>query len=359
MAGQAESRAERVDAEALERFTRDVLIGFGVSPEDAAIAAEVLVASDVRGIDSHGVPRLSYYANFLRKGLINLTPDFRVVAETPATIAFDADNGLGHPAAYRAMARCIEKAKETGLCMATVRHSNHFGIAGYYAMMALREGLCGVAMTNATPLVVPTYAREPYLSTAPIAVAIPAGKERPIVLDMATSTVAWGKIEIARREEKPIPAGWALDADGRVTTDPFAAVALTPLGGTRELGSHKGYGLALFVEVLCGQLAGAAWGRYVAGSRTVPPRPSNIGHAFMAWRIDAFRPVEEFLADMDQMLAELRGADPAEGAPRVYVPGDPEDLAEADRRVNGIPLHPKVLAELRALGEEVGVPAPF
>ena len=349
----------RVDAAVLQQFTADVLVGFGLSRDEAAITAEVLIASDIRGIDSHGVPRLGYYAERLRKGLINLTPNFRVITETPATIAFDADNGMGHPAAYRAMRRCIEKARETGLCMATVRHSNHFGIAGYYAMMALEEGLCGVAMTNATPLVIPTFAREPYLSTAPIAVAIPAGRERPIVVDLATSTVAWGKIEIARREEKPIPWGWALDAEGNITTDPFAAVALTPLGATRELGSHKGYALALVVEVLCGQLAGAAWSRYVAGSRTVPPRPANIGHAFMAWRIDAFRPEEEFLAEIDQMLAELRAAEPVEGQPRVYVPGDPEDLSEADRRANGIPVHPKVLAELRALGDEVGVPAPF
>lgn len=349
----------RIDATVLQRFTADVLVGFGVRRDDAEISAEVLIASDLRGIDSHGCPRLGSYADRLRKNLINLTPELRVIAETPATIAFDADNGLGHPAAYHAMRRCIEKAKETGFCMATVRNSNHFGIAGYYAMMALEAGLCGIAMTNATPLVVPTFAREPYLSTGPIAAAFPAGKERPIVIDFATSTVAWGKIEIARREEKPIPEGWALDEDGLPTTDPEKATYLTPLGGTRELGSHKGYGLALFVEVLCGQLAGAAWSRYVAGSRTVPPRPANIGHAFMAWQIDAFRPKEEFLAEIDTMLAELRAAEPAPGYERVLIPGDPEEAAEADRRRHGIPVHPKVVAELRVLGREAGVEPPF
>lgn len=349
----------RIDAAALERFTADVLAGFGLSREEAEISAAVLLASDIRGIDSHGVPRLRGYCHRLRDGLINVRPNFQVVTETPATIAFDADNGMGHPAAYRAMRRCIEKATETGLCMATVRHSNHFGIAGYYAMLALEEGLCGLAMTNATPLVVPPFFKEPYLSTAPIAVAIPAGKERPIVIDMATSTVAWGKVEMARRDEKPIPAGWALDAEARVTTDPFAATWLTPLGATRELGSHKGYSLALFVEVLCGPLAGSAWARYVGGSRSDPPHPSNTGHAFMAWRIDAFRPEEEFRTELDQMLAELRGAEPAEDQPRVYVPGDPEEIAELDRLANGIPVHPKVVEELRALGAEVGVPVPF
>lgn len=352
-------QANRVDAEMLERYTMDVLVGFGLKPDDARISAEVLVASDIRGIDSHGVPRMGYYTERLRKGLINVDATLTVVTETPATVAFDANNGMGHPASYHAMERCIEKAKETGLCMATVRHSNHFGIAGYYAMMALKEGLCGMAMTNATPLVVPTFAREPVLSTAPIAVAIPARDQRPIVIDMATSTVAWGKIEIARREGKPIPAGWAYDKEGNLTTDPFAAVALTPVGSTRELGSHKGYGLALFVEVLCGQLAGSAWSRYVAGSRVDPPRPSNTGHAFMAWRIDAFRPEEEFYDEIDSMLAELRGLEPSEGHDRVYVPGDPEDIAEADRRERGIPLHSSVIDELRRLGEEVGVSAPF
>mgnify|MGYP000085468890 CR=1 FL=1 len=349
----------RVPVSALEAFVNDVFLHLGASEEESRITTEVLLAADIRGIDSHGIARLRYYVNRVRRGLVNLRPNFRVITETPSTVAFDADNGLGHPAAYRAMRRCIEKAKETGLCMATVRQSNHFGIAGYYATMALEEpGLCGLAMTNATPLVVPTNAREPYLSTAPIAVAIPAGKERPFVLDMATSTVAWGKIENAQRAEKPIPAGWALDRNGEITTDPFAVAALTPLGAFPELCSHKGYGLALFIEVLCGQLAGAAWAKYVAGSRG-EPRPSNTGHAFLAWRIDAFRPLDEFLAHMDEMLHELRTAEPVAGAERVLVPGDPEFEAEADRRANGIPVHPKVLQDLRALANELGMPVPF
>ncbi len=351
--------AVRLPVSTLQRFVTDLFLRLGLTEEEATISADVLLAADIRGLDSHGLARIPMYVNRIRSGLVNLRPNFRVIAETLATIAFDADNGMGHPAAYRAMRRCIEKAKETGLCMATVRQSNHFGIAGYYATMALEEpGLCGVAMSNATPLVVPTNAREPYLSTAPIAVAIPAGKERPFVLDMATSTVAWGKIEIAQREEKPIPAGWALDRDGKVTTDPFAAVALTPLGAFPELRSHKGYGLALFIEVLCGQLAGAAWAKYVAGSRS-EPRPSNTGHAFLAWRIDAFRPLDEFLAHMDEMLHELRTAQPVAGVERVLVPGDPEFEAEADRRANGIPVHPKVLQELRVIATELAMPVPF
>ncbi|MEX2425441.1 MAG: Ldh family oxidoreductase, partial [Thermomicrobiaceae bacterium] len=212
---------QRVSAADLEEFTFDVLSALGISSGDARIVAQVLVNSDVRGIDSHGVPRLTGYCKRIQAGAVNLTPEYSVVTETPATLAIDADNGMGPPVSKYAMQRCIEKAKETGLCMTTVRNSNHFGIAGYYAMMALEEGLCGVAMTNATPLVVPTFAKTGYLSTAPIAVAIPAGEHEPIVIDFATSTVAWGKIEIARRSNKPIPAGWAVDKDGLVTTDPY------------------------------------------------------------------------------------------------------------------------------------------
>ena len=350
----------RVPADVLEEFTTNVLLALDVLPEDARLTAAILIASDVRGIDSHGVPRLRMYVNRIRDGLINLRPNLRVISEAPAAIAFDADNGLGHPASYRVMQRCIEKAQEAGMCMATVRHSNHFGIAGYYATMALEvEGMCGLAMTNATPLLVPTFAREPYLSTAPIAIAIPAGDQWPMVLDMATTTVSWGKVEIARRAEKPIPSGWAYDRAGNITTNPNEAVALTPLGSSRDLGNQKGYGLALFVDVLCGQLAGANWSRYISGSRDAEPQPSNTGHAFMAWRIDAFRPLAEFLGGMDAMLGELRAAEPAPGHERVYVPGDPERIAEADRLERGVPVNPKVLDDLRQIGQEVGVRAPF
>jgi len=351
--------AVRLPVEELQRFVTEVFLRTGLSEEDAAISAEILVAADVRGFDSHGVARLDYYVRRIEAGAVNLRPRFHAVAETPATIAFDADNGMGFPSAYRAMRRCIEKAQESGLCLATVRRSNHYGIAGYYATMALEvPGMIGVSMTNATPLVVPPHARDAYLSTAPIAFAIPAGKERPLVFDGATSTVAWGKIEIARRNRQPIPLGWALDAEGRPTTDPFAARFLTPLGAFPELRSHKGYALALLVEVLCGQLAGGVWAKYVGGSRSETIGPSNTGHAFMAIRIDAFRPLEEFLADMDDMLGELRRARPTDGTERVLVPGDLEAETEAERRANGIPVHPEVLATLREIATRYGVPLP-
>ncbi len=349
----------RIPSDALQSFTSDVLVGFGVKREHADQVAEVLVASDVQGIDSHGVPRLKMYTDRLRDGLVNLDPKMTVITETAATLALDADNGMGHPASIEAMNRCIAKAKETGLCMTTVRNSNHFGIAGYYAAMALEHGLCGVAMTNATPLVVPTGAKRAYLSTAPIAAAIPAGKEKPILLDAATSTVAWGKIEIAQRENKPIPAGWAVDADGNITTDPNQAVALTPLGGARETSGQKGFGLGLWIEMLCGQLASGPWGAHVKGSRDEVPGPTRTGHAFMAWRIDAFTSEDDFKAGIDRMIQEIKSLETVDGVDRVMIPGEPEYEAEADRRANGIPVHPVVVEQIRMIGREVGVEAPF
>jgi len=351
--------AVRIPVSVLDPFVTELFLHLGLTEDEAAITTDVLLAADIRGLDSHGLARIPMYVDQIRGGFVNLRPSFHVVVETPATIVFDADNGMGHPAAYRAMRRCLEKAAETGLCLATVRQSNHFGIAGYYATMALEQpGLCGLATSNGGAGVVPTNAREPHLSTAPLALAIPAGKERPFVLDIAMSTVSWGKVEIAQREEKPIPIGWALDCHGELTPDPFAAVALTPLGAFPELCSHKGYGLALFIEVLCGPLAGAAWAREVRRSAS-HQRAFNIGHAFLAWRIDAFRPLDEFLAHMDEMLHELRTAQPAAGAERVLVPGDLEFEAEVDRRANGIPVHPKVLQSLRVIAGDLGVSPPF
>lgn len=354
--GEAPAGSPRFDAGRLTRFTAAVLETTGLAPERAAIAAEILVASDLRGVDSHGVPRLSWYLERIDQGLIDMRAEPVVVRETPTTATVDARNGFGPPAAHWAMARCIAKAAEAGVAFVAVRHSNHFGIAGYYAMMALEHGLIGMAMTNATPLVVPTFAREPLLGTNPIAVAVPAGREAPFVIDLATSTVAWGKVEIARRKGSPLVPGWALDTEGRETTDPYAAHYLQPLGGPTATGGHKGYSLAAFVDILCGPLAGAAASFNVAGTRTVPPRPSDIGHFFAAWRPDAFRPLEEFQADMDAFLATLRHAAPAPDHDRVYVPGELEFLAEADRRRHGIPLHPRVAADLEAVAARTGVP---
>jgi LDH2 family malate/lactate/ureidoglycolate dehydrogenase len=226
--------------------------------------------------------------------------------------------------------------------------------------MALRHpGMAGIAMTNATPLLVPTFAKEAALSTAPIAAAFPAGEQDPFVLDAATTAVAWGKVEIYRRMNAEMPLGWAVDAAGQPVTDPFAATALMPLGGERKTSGQKGYGLALLVEMLCSQLSGSLWSRDVVYSRTETPRPADTSHAFIAINIDAFQPLNDYSASVDAMLGDLRSMEPIEGQERVMVPGDPELIARAERLERGIPLHPLVIDELRELGDERGVPAPF
>lgn len=356
----------RVQSEALKDFCARVLQQMDVPADDARITADVLVAANLRGINSHGVARLRRYVNGLRDGVMIAQPETEVVAETPTTIAFDAGGGLGQPVSYRAMERAVQKAKEFGAGFATVRNSNHFGIAGYYAMMALEHDCIGISTTNAAVLVVPTFGRDAMLGTNPISVAVPAGEEWPFVLDMATSTVPRGKLEVYRRLEKSIPLGWATDETGEPTTDTErvlenlkerAGGGLLPLGGAGELlGGHKGYGLALLVDVLSGVLPGAAYANLVyPQDEEGNPLPSAIGHFLGAWRVDAFRPVDEFKAAMDDLQRRLKNAPRAEGQDRIYIHGEKE-YEETERRVrDGVLLNPKVTADLQKIGDELGV----
>ena len=290
-----------------------------VPEADAKIAAEILVSADLRGVDSHGVIRLNtYYGSRLRKGLIDPHPQVKILAETPATMRIDGGTGLGQVVGHQAMKRCIEKAKEVGMAMVTVKNSNHYGIAGYYAMMALEEGMIGISYTNAQPLVAPTYGRTAVLGTNPIAVAVPAGKERPYVLDMATSIVPIGRITVYQKSGRQIPEGWGVDKEGNVTTDPNAVLnggALMPLGGIDVMRGYKGYGLAMLVDIFTGVLSGAA----TASSVGHPGQnmPADVGHFFQVIRIDALRPIDEFKAHMDTFIQELKNAPKAAGQPRI------------------------------------------
>ncbi len=350
----------RVREDDLTAFAAALLVRLGVPANRAARAAETLVLADLRGVSSHGVARLGMYARRIACGTIDPAAELTVVRESPATLALDAGDGLGLALAPEATDRAIAKASETGLAFCTVRNSSHFGIAGAYALQAARAGLGAIAMTNAGPNVAPTGGAQPMLGTNPIAFAVPIGEgEPPLVLDMATSAVALGKIEVARRAGSAIPAGWALDETGSVTTDPFAARWLLPLGGHAETGGHKGYGLALMVDILCGPLAGSLWGTHLATLQRADVR-SGIGHAFLVWRIDAFRDPDEFAADLRAMLAELRACPPAPGSGPgcVLIPGDPEAAATAANRDAGIPLDAGVAAELRELGRELEVDFP-
>jgi len=361
---------ERVAAGTLKSFCSEVLERLDVPSEDAQITAKVLVEADLRGIDSHGVARLSRYVSGIQQGMMKPRPTPKVVHETPVTATIDGDAGLGQPVSYRAMRLAIAKARENSLGFVAVRNSNHYGIAGYYAMMALAEDMIGICTTNTEVLVVPTFARNALLGTNPIAIAVPAGLERPYVLDMSTATVTRGKLEVYARLEKAMPLNWATDEKGVATDNPAQVLqnivkrsggGLLPLGGSlEESGGHKGYGLALAVEIFSAVLPGALYANQVyPKDANGKPLPSGIGHFFGAMRIDAFRPREEFKRDMDDLIRRLKDAPKAEGAERIYIHGEKE-FEEAERLAKeGIPLNPKVAEELRTIAKQLGISKPF
>lgn len=330
-----------------------------VPEQDALTAADILVAADMRGVESHGLIRLnSYYGNRIRQGLVDPRSPFRTISETPTTLLVDGGNGLGMVAAKHTMEQCIRKAQDSNICFAVVRSSNHYGIAGYYAMMALQYGMIGISLTNSQPLVAPTYGRKAVLGTNPIAVAVPAGNERPYVLDMATSIVPVGRITVYDKARKPIPAGWGIDRDGQVTTDPSAVLtggALMPLGGIDIMRGYKGYGLSMLVDILSGVLSGAACGTDVANP-VENQVGTNVGHFFAAIKVDAFRPLIDFEAQMDHFIKMVKESPKAVGQDRIYIAGEKEfELAERYRR-EGVPVMDAVVKMLSQAGQEIGLP---
>jgi L-2-hydroxycarboxylate dehydrogenase (NAD+) len=345
-------------AEDLKEYVVRFFCHYQVPEEDARIAAEILVSADLRGVDSHGVIRLdTYYGTRLRSGRMDPSTPVKVLQETLTTAAYDAGAGLGQVAGYRAMQRCIEKAREVGLSMATVRNSNHYGIAGYYAMMALPHDMIGISFTNSQPLVAPTYGKTAILGTNPIAVAAPAGSNRPYVLDMATSIVPIGRVTVYQKAGKPIPEGWGIDKDGLVSTDPNEVLkggALMALGGSDIMRGYKGYGLSLLVDIFSGVLSGSSFGKDVGHPND--GRPADVGHFFAAIRIDAFRPVDEFKRDMDALLDQLKNAPKAVGQDRIYIHGEKEFELSDYYLQTGVPLMSEVVKMLTQTGEQVGVP---
>ena len=349
---------------ALQSFTEAVLLHIGCPAEDASLAAEVLLSADLRGIDSHGVARLSGYVRLWEAKRINPRPAIRLVHETPSTAVVDGDGGLGLVVGPKAMDIAMEKARVAGTGWVAVRNSNHFGIAGYHAMKGLSRDMIGIAMTNASPLVAPTFSTERLLGTNPIAVAIPAGREAAFVADFATTTAANGKLEILQRKGQDAPPGWIQRKDGTPTTNAHAVKeggALLPLGSDREHGSHKGYCLGAWVDIFSAVLSGANYGPWVPPfvSFLAPPADpvgSGIGHFFGAMRIDAFRPAEEFKHHMDNWISRFRSAKPIEGEERVMIPGDPEREMEKTRRETGIPVNEKVIEDLGQLAVKFNLP---
>ena len=347
----------------LWQFAHDVFISIGCPPGQAKQAADVLLSADLRGIDSHGLARLSGYVRLWEGKRINSTPNLRVVHESPSTAVVDGDQGLGLVVAPYAMEIAIAKAKTCGTGWVAVKNSNHFGIAGYHAMKALQHDMIGIAMTNASPLVAPTFSVERLLGTNPICVAIPANNQPPFVADFATTTAANGKLEILQRKNQEAPLGWIQKKDGSPSSNPHELKdggALIPLGSDREHGSHKGFCLGAWVDIFSAVLSGANYGPWVPPfvSFLAPPADpvgDGIGHFFGAMRVDAFRPADEFKHHMDNWITRFRSAKTIEGQSHLIIPGDPERESESHRRTNGVPLDPKVAEDLKQLGEKLGV----
>jgi LDH2 family malate/lactate/ureidoglycolate dehydrogenase len=354
------TETKRYMADDVKRFVVRLMKQVGVPSEDGTAVADVLLAADLRGIDSHGVARLRRYVDGVRDGLMNASPNIRLERESPCSAAVDADGALGQVAGSYAMNLAIEKAAKSGIGVVTVRDSNHYGIAGYYSMLALERDMMGVSMTNARARVVPTFARTGFFGTNPISVAVPAKEERPWVLDMATSVVPEGKVEVYNRLGKALPEGWVVD-EGSVPNRDAADVlemlrsdrlgGILPLGGFgEELSGHKGYGLGLLVDILCGVLSGADYGLNISIATS-----RNLGHFFAALRIDLFQDADAFKSEMDEMIRALKGMPKADGHDRIWIHGEKEYEHYDERSTIGIPLHAKVVADMRKLADEYGV----
>ena len=358
-------RQDRFAPHALQSFCEQVFIEIGFPSEEARTAARVLNQADLRGIDSHGIARLEGYVRLVRQNRIKPQAQPHYLHETPSTATLDADEGLGLAVAQGAMHKAIEKAHTVGSGWVAIQNSSHFGIAYAHAALALPHNMIGVAFTNASPLVAPAGAVQPALGTNPICTVFPAGRYDPVVIDMATTTVANGKLEIAARQGKALPEGWAQDANGAVSLDPKSLAnggTLLPLGSDPQRSSHKGYALGGMVDLLSGVLSGANFGPWVPpfvsfldpGTQSVG---KGIGHFVGCWRVDAFRALPAYHAAIDHWVEAMKSRKPAEGQ-EVLVPGEPEMRIQQARRQHGIPLHPKVMASLQKLSASLSLQPP-
>ncbi len=354
-----------IPVDVIESFMRRVFEGLGVPPEDARIVTDVLIAADLRGIESHGVGRLKYYYDRIRAGVQSTQTRMEIVRETETTAVVDGHHGMGHVIAYRSMRMAMDKARRYGLGAVAVRNSTHFGIAGYYALMAAEEGMMGFVVTNARPAIAPTFSTEPMLGTNPIAFAAPSDMPFPFCFDAATSITQRGKIEVAARAEKPVPEGLLIDPEGRPLTDPVrilkdldkGTAAFLPLGGAgEEMGGHKGYGLATMVEILSAALSGGAFLKDLLG---VAPdgsrRPYMLGHFFLAIDVEHFVPLDVARRITGQIMRDLQNARKEPGRDRIYVAGEKEYEAQARVRAQGIPVNANLRRELQTMRDELGI----
>jgi LDH2 family malate/lactate/ureidoglycolate dehydrogenase len=348
----------RVDHESLKDFVADVLISLNVPSESALIAADVLVMADLMGVDSHGVQRLTRYTGGIRLGSVNTKAKMRVVNQSTSTALIDGDAGLGQATAHKAMELTIEKAEESGVSIVAVRNSHHFGMAGYYALQAVRKNMIGLVMTNSEALVAYTHALGRDLGTNPIAVSSPAKTPPPILFDAAMAVVPIGKVEVYSKECKKIPLGWAMLPDGKLADDPAEVLAkkgaVLPLGGLgEEMGGHKGSGLSLVVDLLCGVLTGANWGRNV--KHTINTEPANVGHFMLAIDIQRFMPLDQFLANVEKFREYLKTLPKISEDSQIWIPGEKAWLTMETRKRIGIPIHKNILKELEDEGRKTKV----
>lgn len=359
----AKKHAIRLPAATLCQFMVDTFVALGVSKDDAQISADVLISSDLRGIDSHGISRLKpIYVDKIIAGVINPKTHFEIVREGPTTAVVDGHNSLGHVIAKRAMGLAIDKAKQYGMGMVAVRNSSHYGIAGYYPMMAADNGMIGITGTNARPSIAPTFGVEPLLGTNPLCFGMPTDEEFPFVLDCATSTSQRGKVEVYARYDQPVPEGWVIDQEGKSLTNAKQILdllvqgraAFTPLGGAGEdQAGYKGYGYATVVEILSAALQSGSYLTMLTGMSDGKPAPARLGHFFMAVDITAFTELEQFRKITGDILRRLREAKKAPGAERIYTAGEKEYLSINDRREKGIPITESLQEDMLAIAKQL------
>ena len=354
-----EDKRKRFAAEDLRALIAALLHYFEVAQKDAHTAAEVLIDADLKGIESHGIAHLPWHRGYipgLREGLINARASIKVLRESPTTAALDGDGGLGVVIAKEAMERCLDKAQTSGIGMVTVTNGRHFGAAGYFAEMAAKKGLIGMAMCNVPPVGVAAGSKTRAYGTNPIAFAAPMGMGKLFSLDMATTAVAGGKLEIAQRQGENIPIGWAVDSEGKPSSDPEILKkggGLLPLGSNLETSAYKGFGLGLMVDVLSGILSGAGFGL------VLPRRDLVMGQWFSAWQIEAFTDTREFENQLNDLAQRIRQIEPLENISSVIMPGDKEEQSRQDRLIDGIPLDQETIEQLEDLAQETGISMPI
>lgn len=354
-----------VDFKTMHSFMKDVFTGVGVPSADAEICADVLIAADMRGIDSHGINRLKpIYYDRIKQGVQNPVTNIEIVKEAPATAVIDGHDGMGHVIAKKAMEIAIEKAEKYGIGMVAVRNSTHYGIAGYYPLMCVEKGMLGITGTNARPSIAPTFGVENMLGTNPLTFAMPTDEEFPFFLDCATSVTQRGKIEVYAREGKELPPGWVIGEDGKTRTDAEevlrmlveGSAALVPLGGIGdETAGFKGYGYASVVEILSAALQSGSYLKMLNGIENGKKVPYHLGHFFIAVNISAFTEVDDFKKTTGNILRELRASKKMPGYDRIYTPGEKEWINWCNRKDKGVPLDEALKKDIKTLQKELGL----